>query len=165
MIDEKHFLGSPHVIVPPPVIFATGFGVAFILERLLPLRIFTSYPFKLIGWFFAIASMLIAFGAVAMMLKAHTNIHPHRAADHLVSGGPFRFSRNPLYLSQVLLSIAAALYLDIGWAILTLAPVVIIIQNYVIRREERHLEAKFGAEYIEYKRRTKRWIGYTHYEN
>jgi len=165
MTEEKHFLDSPHVTVPPPIIFASGFGAAFILERLLPLRLFTAYPFKLCGWFFAVASMLIAFGAIAMMLKAHTNIHPHRAADHLVSGGPFRFSRNPLYLAQVLLTIGAALYWDIGWAIVTLAPVVIILQNYVIRREELHLEAKFGVEYAEYKRRTKRWIGYTNYGN
>jgi protein-S-isoprenylcysteine O-methyltransferase Ste14 len=158
MIEEKHFLDSPHVAVPPPIIFATGFTAAFIIERLLPLRLFTAYPFKLASWFFAFASMLIAISAVAMMLREHTNIHPHRAADHLVSGGPFRFSRNPLYLAQVLLTIGAALYLDIGWAILALVPVVIIIQSYVIRREERHLEAKFGEAYLKYKKGTRRWI-------
>ncbi len=155
---EKHFVDSPHVNVPPPVIFATGFITAYILERVFPLLLFIGYPFKLVGWFFGIVSMLIAISGVIVMLRARTNIHPHRAANHLVSGGPFRFSRNPLYLSQVLLTIAAALYLDICWAFLTLAPVVIIIQNYVIRREENHLEAKFGAEYLQYKRRTRRWI-------
>jgi protein-S-isoprenylcysteine O-methyltransferase Ste14 len=76
----------------------------------------------------------------------------------LVVDGPFRFTRNPLYLSLTLLYSGTALLLNLLWVVLLLPIALVIMQFGVISREERYLEKKFGQEYLRYKTRVRRWI-------
>jgi protein-S-isoprenylcysteine O-methyltransferase Ste14 len=92
------------------------------------------------------------------MRRAGTNVDPRAPALLIVTHGPFRFTRNPLYLSLTLLTIGLALCFNIIWALVTLVPTLIIMRQGVILREERYLEGKFGQPYLDYKRTVRRWI-------
>ena len=92
------------------------------------------------------------------MLRAHTNIDPSRPATALVTSGTFRISRNPLYLSMVLLYVGAALSYRLTAALVMLPIALILLHFGVIRREERYLEGKFGDQYRDYRSHVRRWI-------
>ena len=149
---------SPGVSTPPPLIFAAGFTAGLFLNWLLPVHAFSAAPFKIASRILTVAAGLLALWAAWTMHRAGTHINPRRPATTIVTNGPFRFTRNPLYLSLAILSLGAALFFDIAWALLALIPTVIIVQKYVICREERYLEAKFGTTYLEYKKKTRRWL-------
>ena len=92
------------------------------------------------------------------MQAAGTNVDPHRPAMVLVENGPFRFSRNPLYIALTLLFLGLSLVVDTWWGIVLLFPVLIIMHWGVILREERYLDQKFGASYRQYCTRVRRYL-------
>jgi protein-S-isoprenylcysteine O-methyltransferase Ste14 len=149
---------SPHVIAPPPLIFAAGFAAGVVLNWLLPIHALPATPFKIAGRLLAVASGLLAIWAAWTMRGAGTHIDPRRPATALVTNGPFRFTRNPLYLSLTLLCLGLGLWFDVDWALVALVPTIVIVQRGVIRREETYLKAKFGNAYLEYKMKTRRWL-------
>jgi protein-S-isoprenylcysteine O-methyltransferase Ste14 len=95
----------------------------------------------------------------AMTLKRHqTTIRPDKGADRLVTDGPFRFRRNPIYIAHVLIMFGVAeLTGNIWFVILALAHAVLVTWLAILP-EERHLEARFGDDYRAYKAKTRRWI-------
>ena len=97
-------------------------------------------------------------GARHACIAPGTTILPHKGADRLVTEGAFRFRRNPIYMGEVLILLGLAqLTHNIWFAIM--APVfAIAILLLAILPEERHLEARFGEEYLDYKARTRRWF-------
>jgi protein-S-isoprenylcysteine O-methyltransferase Ste14 len=107
-----------------------------------------------------VASALIAGAAFVAFIRARTTIDPRRPeqATRLVTSGIYRFSRNPMYLSLVLLLVADAIRL---WSLpALLGPVVFVlyVRRFHIALEERRLRAKFGADYAAYARRVRRWL-------
>jgi protein-S-isoprenylcysteine O-methyltransferase Ste14 len=81
-----------------------------------------------------------------------------RPTTAIVFTGPYRFTRNPMYLGLALLQAGLAMVTNSLWPLLTLAPVIVAVRRLVIDREERYLEAKFGEEYRAYKARVRRWV-------
>lgn len=149
---------SPHVVAIPPLLFLPGLLVGCFLEWLMPLHVFPGAVPKCAGSVLATISGILAVSAFIVMRRAGTHIDVRRPALTVVTTGPFRFTRNPLYLSLVLLTLGLALRFDIAWAAVMLIPVTLIVHYGVIRREERYLESKFGEQYLEYKRKVRRWI-------
>jgi len=92
------------------------------------------------------------------MHRAGTNVRPDRPATALVTGGPFRFSRNPLYLSLITLYVGITLLFDALWPLILLVPVLAFVHWGIVKREEHYLELKFGDAYRDYKTRVRRWI-------
>jgi len=92
------------------------------------------------------------------MKRAGTNVRPDQPSLHLVTDGPFRYSRNPLYLATLGLYGGVTLLVDAVWPALLLVPLLAVLRWGVIAREERYLEAKFGDEYRAYKARVRRWL-------
>ena len=89
---------------------------------------------------------------------ADTTLRTDKPVSNLVQEGPFRYSRNPGYLSLTMLYAGIATLRNALWAILLLPLVLYVIQREVIEREERYLERTFGEEYLAYKRRVRRWV-------
>jgi protein-S-isoprenylcysteine O-methyltransferase Ste14 len=83
---------------------------------------------------------------------------PFRPASTLVITGPYRFTRNPMYLGAILLVLAFALWLGTWWPAILLPVVIVVVRRYVIAREERYMRRRFGAAYDDYARRVRRWI-------
>ncbi len=76
----------------------------------------------------------------------------------IITGGPYAYTRNPLYVALALFHGAVAIAAGNVWALLLLAPALLVVRYFVIAREERYLEAKFGEEYLRYKARVRRWL-------
>ena len=149
---------------PPPFIYVGGLVFGWLLDRAWPWAV-TRVP----GWtaatvrvvvalVFAVAYLALFLGALSAFRRAHTTLIPNRPASVFVTSGPYRWTRNPMYVSLALLYLAVALWMNSWWAVLLLVAVLFVIQSAVIRREERYLSAAFPDEYAEYRARTRRWI-------
>ena len=90
--------------------------------------------------------------------RAETPLRPDRAAAALIRTGPFRYSRNPLYVAVALLILGAGIWANSLWIWLMVAPLVLVMNRAVIVPEERHLEQRFGRDYLDYKRAVRRWL-------
>jgi protein-S-isoprenylcysteine O-methyltransferase Ste14 len=92
------------------------------------------------------------------MKRAGTNVHPSEPVLALVRRGPFRFTRNPLYLALCLVQLAIGFFLNDWITLLFVVPLVLIFHYGVVLREERYLTGKFGEPYRQYKDEVRRWI-------
>jgi len=155
-------MSEPHdnagVIAPPPLIFAAGLLIGFILHALLPVP-FVPVPLnRIVGAIVVILSVIPGVWALAMMNKAHTSPIPEAPTTALVTDGPFAFTRNPIYLTFTIFYVGVAIFVN-GLLILLELPFVLwMIQKGVIEREEAYLERKFGDDYRQYKARVRRWL-------
>lgn len=149
---------NPGVIAPPPLIFAVTLAVGLLLQRFFPKKFLPRRAGIIPGAIcIGLASVIVGSGFQAMR-KAHTNIDPREPATTVVTDGPFRYTRNPLYLGLTLTYAGISFLSNALWAILLL-PVVLVVMTYgVIKREERYLEQKFGEQYLSYKAKVRRWF-------
>ncbi len=92
------------------------------------------------------------------MRQADTPANPYKPVSRIATEGPFRYTRNPGYLSMAMIYAGVASLANVSWVILLLPVALLVIQRGVIEREERYLERKFGKEYLSYKARVRRWI-------
>jgi protein-S-isoprenylcysteine O-methyltransferase Ste14 len=90
--------------------------------------------------------------------KAKTSVRPDRGACALIRTGPFRYSRNPLYVAVSLLIAGIAVWMNSLWVLVMLIPLFLVLSRAVIAREERYLEHKFGREYRDYRASVRRWL-------
>ena len=102
--------------------------------------------------------MALAVWFARTLRAADTTLRTDKPVTSLVQDGPFRYSRNPGYLSLAMLYAGIAILRNALWAILLMPLAMYIIQREVIEREERYLERTFGEEYLAYKRRVRRWV-------
>ncbi|MFN8830563.1 MAG: methyltransferase family protein [Labrys sp. (in: a-proteobacteria)] len=149
---------APNRIPWPPLLFAGMAVLAILAERVAPTAGAPGW-LRPLGLGLIAAGLLLDLWAMATMARARTNILPHRAADRLVTEGPFRWTRNPIYVgnSTLLVGIAAAWpSLWMGLAALLAA---FAVHHLAVRREEDHLAARFGTDWSHYAAATPRWIG------
>jgi protein-S-isoprenylcysteine O-methyltransferase Ste14 len=92
------------------------------------------------------------------MRRAGTNVLPSQPTLSIVTDGPFRFTRNPLYVAGSLLYLGLTLIFNSVWPLVLFVPMLVVLDRGVIRREERYLEGKFGDVYLAYKARVRRWF-------
>lgn len=142
----------------PPLIFVGCAVFGTLAHLLFPSRVLRHPIALLVGVLLALVSMALAFWAQHVMKAAGTNIRPDRPTLTVVKTGPFRFTRNPMYVSLCLLQLAIGCFLN-GWPPLLFALVLALVLHFgVILREEDYLERKFGEEYLSFKRGVRRWL-------
>jgi protein-S-isoprenylcysteine O-methyltransferase Ste14 len=148
----------PGVIAPPPLIYLAGVALGFVLEAVLPGGSFPEPLPLVLGLLFLLLGIALNGWWMASFRRAGTPMPPWEPTTALVTGGPYRVSRNPAYLGDTLIYIGVALLADAPWVLLPL-PIVLAVMTWgVIRREERYLERRFGQEYREFKARRRAWI-------
>jgi protein-S-isoprenylcysteine O-methyltransferase Ste14 len=146
------------VIGPPPLIFAAG----LLLGRLAHAR----WPRGVVprSWARPLGGLLIGLGGVlglaaaATMRRSRTPLDPFRPTAALVTDGPFRYTRNPIYVSYSLVYAGIATAANSRATLLLLPAALAVLRRGVIEREEAYLERRFGAAYMQYKARVRRWI-------
>jgi len=145
---------------PPPLIYAGGFVVGYAVHQFVPahLRAELSAPQRVAAWCLVAAAVLLAGSALFLFRRAGTTPNPTKRTTALVLHGPYRFTRNPIYLGFAALYLGLALLVNSLWPLLLLPAVIALVQTHVIAREEAYLEARFGEEYRTYKARVRRWI-------
>lgn len=142
----------------PPFILLAFIAAGLIINFIYPLRYVHGAFRYAAGALFLVVSGVTVIAAHAVMRKAGTNANVRKPANVIVTGGVYRYTRNPMYLAMVLLLIALSLLLNNLW-ILILTPVFIgVMQKGVIEREESYLKRKFGSSYAKYKKTARRWI-------
>ena len=145
---------------PPPILYVAGIAAGMALDRWRPLPIADRW---LLGRtaiavisFAVYAALFVA--AFALFRRKRTTIIPNRPASSLVTDGPYRFTRNPMYVSLVALYVGVTMVLNSWWPLLLLPIVVLAVDRMVIAREERYLADAFPSEYDAYRARVRRWI-------
>lgn len=150
----------PGVIAPPPLIYVGfllagwGIGQMFDIPGLgLP---------DLWRRGLAVAGLIIGFGleaaAAGLFRRARTAIQPWKPSTALVTGGVYRFSRNPIYVGMAILYAGLAVALDSPVALALILPCLVVVDRLVIAREERYLQARFGPAYLAYRQAVRRWL-------
>lgn len=145
----------------PPGLYLAGLVIGYLLQWLWPVPILPGGAdpvVRIIGAALALGGLAVMLLAVAGFRRAGTSPNPTVATSALTFDGPYRFTRNPMYLGMALLLAGLAGIGNALWPLLAVIPVVAIVQTQVIAREERYLEGKFGDEYRAYRSRVRRWL-------
>jgi protein-S-isoprenylcysteine O-methyltransferase Ste14 len=156
--DEENNTDTPGVIAPPPLIYVGALVAGLLANRRYHIPFLPGRVARTLGWPLVACGLVIGFLGDREMHRAETNVDPYKPATSVVTGGPFRFTRNPLYLSMTLIYGGISALANALPAALLLPVVLRLMRRGVIEREERYLERKFGDEYIEYKEKVPRWI-------
>ncbi|HTK95460.1 MAG TPA: isoprenylcysteine carboxylmethyltransferase family protein [Terriglobales bacterium] len=152
-------LRSSGVRFPPPLLYLAGLVAGWLLHRFVhPLPTFQDWPRYLLAGAFTIAGLALPISTRISFHRAGTSILPIRPTTALVTGGPFRFSRNPAYLGMAMLYAGIGFWIGSWWPLCLLPLVLLGIQQFVITKEERYLESLFGEDYRAYQRRVRRWL-------
>ena len=142
----------------PPIYFAAAVGTMVALHFLLPVMKFGRPVFTASGVALILAGVAIAGWARGLFRRAGTTVKPFQESSALVTAGPYRFTRNPMYVGMVSALLGLGLWLASVLPFLVVPIFATWIERRFIRREEADLERKFGAAYGEYKDRVRRWI-------
>ena len=146
------------VIAPPPVIYLPVLGAGLGLHFAFPLPFLPDLWLQLaIGLPIMGIAGILAASAIRALRRAGTT-PGFKPTTAIVVGGPFKFSRNPMYLALTVVYIGIAIAVNSLWAIILLPVPLVVISLGVINREERYLERKFGQDYTRYKARVRRWL-------
>lgn len=143
---------------PPPFIFLFSILIGLGINRFWPMSIVPStlaMPLGLAS--IAVATIIVTLG-FRELHQYKTTVRPNEPSSAIVKTGPYRFTRNPLYVSLSALQLGIGLWTNILWVVLMLIPVLIVMTTQVIAREEAYLERAFGEEYSSYKASVRRWI-------
>jgi len=146
------------VKVPPPLFYAAAVVVGYLLDRRWPLPIGPAALVRIAGAVVGVSGVALSASGVRQFRRAKTSLVPVRPATSFVVAGPYRFTRNPMYVGLALVTIGLALLLTTWWPIVLLPPTLAAVQFFVIQREERYLRRRFGNEYEAYTRRVRRWL-------
>ena len=103
------------IIAPPPVIYLGFLGVGFLLHWKLPVKLVPGFVAPLLGWPIIMCGGLVLFLAIRTMHCAHTPVNPYKAATAIVTDGPYRFTRNPIYIAEALIYLGIASLISALW--------------------------------------------------
>ncbi|PZF77089.1 isoprenylcysteine carboxylmethyltransferase family protein [Aestuariivirga litoralis] len=152
---------TPNTIPWPPLLFAGATILALWLQHVVPLP----WPggawaavLAMAGVFLAAAGIALDLATMLAFRRHRTTVLPNRGATRLITDGPFRFSRNPIYVGNTLLVAGAGLAFGIAWLVPAALAAAFATRKLAIEREERHLALRFGQEWTTYAARTPRWL-------
>jgi protein-S-isoprenylcysteine O-methyltransferase Ste14 len=150
---------TAQVVVRPPLAWLIAVLAALALDWLMPLPFMpAALPAVWIGAaVFAVALALLA-SAIATVTRAGSNVPTNRPTTALVESGPYRHTRNPIYLGMFVALVGLAIAVDTLWLVAALVPFALVIRHGVVAREEAYLERKFGERYRAYRARVRRWL-------
>lgn len=157
-MPHAHHL-RPRTLVLPPAPYAAALIGGWWLDRnLYALPLDWGLATRPLGWLLTGVGLALLLWTLVTFHRHRTTVNPYKAASTLCTGGPFRFSRNPIYLGDWFVLGGVALLLQTAWP-LVFAPLIWALLRYgVIRHEEAHLDARFGDDYRAYKDRVRRWL-------
>ena len=149
---------TAQVLVLPPLVYGAAFIMGLLLHLGFPLHIFPMTLARGIGVVCVLVSLPLALATLRVLSRAHTPVDPIKPTTALVTDGPFRYSRNPIYVALTLLYVGVALLINALWILLLVVPVLLVIRYGVIAREEAYLTRKFGEAYRQYTTQVRRWL-------
>ena len=149
---------SPGVHLPPPILFLVALGAGVLIDGNVWTAHHMLHASQWIGVPVALAGLALIVSTLVLFWRFRTRPEPWEPASALIEAGPYRLSRNPMYLGMTLVSAGIAIFFESIAALVLLAIVVIAIDRWVIAREEAYLTRRFGEEFDAYRRRVRRWL-------
>jgi len=146
------------VRLPPPLLYIVIFGLGWLLQQFAPLSLPVNLPVRVAAILFVAVGVLLIVWANVLFQRNHTSMVPVRPTNTLVIRGPYRLTRNPMYLGLLCIYIGAALWFGTAWALILTPLVVLAVHFQAIAKEERYLGQKFGDSYRQYRTQVRRWI-------
>src|SRR5262245_40633565 len=150
---------TANVIIRPPIAWALAALAGFALQWLMPLPFMpAAVPAVWVGGAVFAMAFALAVWAIATMTRSGSNVPTNLPTTTIVETGPYRFTRNPIYLAMFLGLIGLAMAFDSLWLPAVLVPFALVIRYGVVAREEAYLERKFGQTYRRYGSQVRRWL-------
>ena len=146
------------VVARPPLIYLCSIFIGLALQFVWPWKVLPAALEATLGGSLMLVAIVLFTLSVRQFLATGTAIQTHRPTTTILRTGPYRLSRNPIYLSFTLLYIGIAVWVNSAWLLGMLIPTLIVVWYGVIAREERYLAQKFGEEYLRYKASVRRWL-------
>ncbi|WP_108882573.1 methyltransferase [Anderseniella sp. Alg231-50] len=146
---------SPNTLPWPPMIFGGLVIAGLLLQQVQPLKLTEALTWP--GYAVLAAGIMLDIWAMATMTKSRTNILPHRAADKLVTSGPFAHMRNPIYVGNTIATLGLGLALQNGWLLIATPLAAIATHKLAVVREQAHLRSKFGEAWSDYAGKVRAW--------
>ena len=138
---------NPGVVAPPPLLYAGALAIGLLVNRLRPAPFLSRPVGRALGLPTILGGFAVGLSGLRELRRARTNVNPSKPTIAIVDGGPYRFTRNPLYVGMTLVYGGATLFANALPAAVLLPVVLTVMQRGVIEREVRYLERKFGDEY------------------
>ncbi len=157
---EGNLKDSAVIPIPPPVFFFVCLGGGLLLEYFFPINFIRISPISrvVVGGIFILISSYFAVSAFIVLIKNKTPIKTGKSTIKIVTDGAYRFPRNPLYLSLILLLFGIAVLIFSLWLFFALPVLYILFLSKAVKPEESYLSQKFGKEYLDYSAKVRRWI-------
>jgi len=146
------------VLIRPPILFLLCLAAGALLEWLLPPNLVETAWRWPIGIALLAGGLALAIAAMRAFRRAHTNVPTWQPTTALVTTGPYRFTRNPIYIGLSAIHLGIAALAGSVWIAVMVLPALVVLQFGVVLHEERYLERKFGEAYRAYRARVRRWI-------
>ena len=148
----------PYFVLPAPIVFIAIAGIAGLLNHLWPLLLPSADGLIYAGWGLLDTGMVVLLWTVWLMLWRKSTLSPYGKPQRLLCEGPFRVSRNPIYIGMLLVYLGVSLLWGNLWCFLLLPVLVVMLQVGIIRHEERLLLEHFGEDYRQYCQKVRRWL-------
>jgi protein-S-isoprenylcysteine O-methyltransferase Ste14 len=146
------------VVAPPPLVFGGYLLLAILLNLIIPLPPPWLGMLRDIAVLGVLGGLLLSGWSIRLMVRAHTSPDPHRPTTVLLTEGPYRRSRNPIYLGFLLIYLGFTIIVGTLWGVLLSPLVVWTVKRLIVEPEERYLQARFDARYLAYKSRVRQWL-------
>jgi protein-S-isoprenylcysteine O-methyltransferase Ste14 len=145
-------------LIRPPLVYLTSLVTGAVIQLARPFPFVPGTLAVPLGAFLVVVGIALFSFAVAKFRGAGTPVPARKPTTVIVRTGPYRLSRNPIYLAFSLFQLGIAIWANSLWLVATLVGAVALIHYLVIPREEQYLERRFGTEYLDYKRSVRRWL-------
>jgi protein-S-isoprenylcysteine O-methyltransferase Ste14 len=151
---------GPGVYIPPPLFYVLIFILALFIQRMIPIAdsFFQLGIIKAVGIIFLIIALFFLASSFMMFFKSKNTVILIKPASLLQNTGIYRISRNPMYLGLAIVYLGITCIIGNWWNIILFPLLFLIIQEYIIKREEKYLELEFGQQYEEYRSKVRRWL-------
>ncbi len=146
------------VITIPPIIYLAGLSLALLIHYFYPIGFLSESVSVWFGLLFFLMAIPIVLFAMLALKRAETSPDVRKPTSAIVTDGIYRLSRNPMYVSLAFVYLGIAFWVNSLWILLLIVPVLIVVDQGIINREEQYLEQKFGDEYLRYKSEVRRWF-------
>jgi protein-S-isoprenylcysteine O-methyltransferase Ste14 len=145
-------------LVRPPLVYLISLILGAVIQLATPFPFLPGMLAVPLGAPLVVVAIALFTYSAATFRAAGTPVPARKPTTMIVRAGPYRFSRNPIYLSFSLFQLGIAMWVNSVWLLATLVGAVALMHYFVIPREEEYLERRFGAQYLDYKASVRRWL-------
>src|SRR5665213_3250224 len=151
---------NPGVYIPPPLFYVVIFLAALFLQNKFPINaiLFRGQGFKILGIIFIFIALFFLIKSLRQFIQSKNTVVTMLPASSLQTTGIYRITRNPMYLGLAIVYLGLSCLIGNWWNFILFPFLLLLVQQYIISKEEKYLDRRFGKEYAAYKHKVRRWL-------